>query len=239
MPPLQIIVDIDQLSPPQRESLAGFMLAYPNSEGKAAEYAFDREDQSKAEPIPAAAFPVLNSEASVPPTPPAPASGEVSRAGPVLVIQAPPPVPNAPGVQLDKSGLPWDGRIHSPSKNTNADGTWRKKRAISDAFLQQVETELRSLMALPGPPVPPPPPAAASPVPAPPPAAVAPEMRQGFIDLVGATSAAIQAGKLSQDQLQRCLDAVGVGSIPLLGNRLDLVATVRSMVDGIVAGQST
>ena len=43
MPPLQIIVDIDQLSPPQRESLAGFMLAYPNSEGKAAEYAFDRD----------------------------------------------------------------------------------------------------------------------------------------------------------------------------------------------------
>jgi hypothetical protein len=50
------------------------------------------------------------------------------------------------GVELDKQGLPWDGRIHVESKNKNADGTWRKKRSLDSALLAQVEGELRQVM---------------------------------------------------------------------------------------------
>lgn len=47
----------------------------------------------------------------------------------------------------DSSGLPWDERIHSlsgdGSKPLNANGTWRRKRGVSDELVAQVEAELR------------------------------------------------------------------------------------------------
>lgn len=53
----------------------------------------------------------------------------------------------APGV--DSSGLPWDERIHAPSKSTVKDGTWRKKKNVADALVASVESELRGRMAAP------------------------------------------------------------------------------------------
>lgn len=37
---------------------------------------------------------------------------------------------------IDSDGYPWDERIHASSRNTVADGTWRKKRAEWDAKLR-------------------------------------------------------------------------------------------------------
>ena len=51
------------------------------------------------------------------------------------------PAADANGVDAD--GLPWDERIHAPSKGQNKDGTWRKKKKLDDAFVAGVEAELR------------------------------------------------------------------------------------------------
>ena len=166
---------------------------------------------------------------------------------------------SAAGVDLDTKGLPWDGRIHADSKNKIADGTWRKKRNLDPALLAQVEAELRQVMGATGAPlastvapsVPTPPPvpvapvtanlptASASPVVAPPPPAgdVPQEARQQFVGLVGRASAAIQAGKVSQAEVnQICADS-GIPALPLLANRLDLVATVASRIDALIAAR--
>lgn len=42
---------------------------------------------------------------------------------------------------VDAEGCPWDERIHSSSRNTVADGTWRKKRGVDDALVAQVRAE--------------------------------------------------------------------------------------------------
>lgn len=181
------------------------------------------------------------------------------------------------GVELDKHGLPWDGRIHAESKGKIADGTWRKKRQIDPALVAQVEAELRQVMgAAPAPlaqggaPVPTPVSVAAStialsvptgavPLPVAPPPAPAPvagaaptmpaapnvapagevpqDARQQFVGLVGRASAAIQAGKVSQAEVnQICADS-GIPALPLLANRLDLVATVASRIDALIAAR--
>lgn len=84
-------------------------------------------------------------------------------------IGIPTPPPAAPaGVQLDKHGLPWDARIHSSSKATNADGSWRKRKGLNDdAMVARVEAELRAAQSAPTA-------ASTSPVPQPPPANVVP-----------------------------------------------------------------
>lgn len=61
----------------------------------------------------------------------------------------PPPAAGAQGGEttLDKNGLPWDERIHSSSKNLNADGTWRYLRGGDTDLRAKVEAELRERMA--------------------------------------------------------------------------------------------
>ena len=44
----------------------------------------------------------------------------------------------------DKNGLPWDERIHSGNKTINADGTWKKRKGVSDAVVDAVTAELRA-----------------------------------------------------------------------------------------------
>jgi hypothetical protein len=51
---------------------------------------------------------------------------------------------------VDKTGLPWDARIHSSSKALNADGTWRKRKGLNDdGLVKRIEDELRAAMAIP------------------------------------------------------------------------------------------
>lgn len=65
-------------------------------------------------------------------------------------LSAPIPVPPAPVVMptssvnstLDSRGVPWDERVHSSSKATNKDGSWRTRRGIEPAQLAKIEAEL-------------------------------------------------------------------------------------------------
>lgn len=93
----------------------------------------------------------------------------------------PPTVNNPPA--FDSAGLPWDERIHSSSRETRNDGTWRQRRGVDPALVANVTAELIARRNAGGqapaaaalPPSPPAPPAApvepvaaASPVPLPP-----------------------------------------------------------------------
>lgn len=42
----------------------------------------------------------------------------------------------------DSSGIRWDERIHASSKALNADGTWRTKRGVDKALVDEVTAEL-------------------------------------------------------------------------------------------------
>ena len=53
-------------------------------------------------------------------------------------------------VPVDSEGLPWDGRIHSSSKEKLVkDSTWKLKRGVDKALVEQVKAELRGVMAIP------------------------------------------------------------------------------------------
>ena len=274
---MQITINPEELNTEQRESLAGFILTFPSA--SAPSVVSNQMSIDFTEPDPMTAFgtphpdhPSVNLEAPAVHqqiTALEAAPNRVSEVGPVLVIPNPPqaapmvvaPIPTVSTasataqITVDKTGLPWDARIHSSGKNLNADGTWRSKRGVSATAMAQVEAELKVLMAVPSatvsvPPPPPQNPTVAPPVPQNIPVAIPvasaavpmspdnTDLRNQFVALVGRTSAAISAGKLSQDQLQKCCDAVGITSLPQLGIRLDLVPNVASMVDAIIAGQS-
>lgn len=216
-----------------------------------------------AVPLPTApaAMPGTTSTAtSTAPVPPAPMP---ANAAPTA---APPTVLPAGAVEVDKDGLPWDSRIHVESKAKNADGRWRNKRNLDAALKAQVEAELRQVMGAPAAPLASAPspalPAAlvttptagpassavAAPVPpAPPQAPVAPApsapvddaaLRQQFVGLVGRASAAIQGGKVTQAEVNQICTDSGIPALPLLANRLDLVATVAQRVDALIAARS-
>lgn len=245
-----LTVDLDTLTPTKAELLAGFIMTF--ADGRTSEL-IEKENQLLTEvlekhkaPAPPAIDPAAAFGAPIP-------TGPISEAGPSLVIPADPTpvipsVPPSGGVTLDKEGLPWDARIHASSRTQNADGTWRLKRGLQKDHLEKVTAELRQVMAIPspapGPQLVPPPPAAIahapqSAVPAPPPP-VADEvsMRQKYIDLFGRISAAMSAGKLTQAQLDTCLQSISVPSLPLLGARLDLVPQACALIDGVIAGAS-
>lgn len=44
--------------------------------------------------------------------------------------------------QVDKDGLPWDARIHSSNKKKKADGTWTRRRGVSDAEFETIKADL-------------------------------------------------------------------------------------------------
>lgn len=169
--------------------------------------------------------------------------------------------PVAPGgVETDKQGLPWDARIHAESKAKIADGTWRKKRNVDPGLVAQVEGELRQVMGAPSAPlvpsivptVPTPPLAPAASVTAssptasvspavvpPPPAPVAAlgDERAQFVALIGRASAALQGGKITQEEINQCCQIAGVPALPLLANRLDLVTSVADSIDAIITSR--
>lgn len=218
MGPVQITVDLASLSKQQQVSLVVFILTF-NEEAPG-----DLKPSAEVEQDLAAVF----GAASIP----APPSTAISQYGPKLVIPGasaeilPEPIIEA---QVDKNALPWDSRIHSRSKALNADGTWRMKRGITDTLIAQVTVELQRLMAIPSP----------AAVPAPPaPVQTDSNAQENFVALIQRASIAVSQGKITQAQLQKCCDAVGIPSIPMLGARLDLVPQVANLVDGIIAGQS-
>lgn len=51
----------------------------------------------------------------------------------------------APAVELDSKGLPWDARIHASTKSKKKDGTWTALRGLNDAAkVAAIEAELRA-----------------------------------------------------------------------------------------------
>lgn len=180
---------------------------------------------------------------------------------PIVPVADAPMAPVAPtnpasGVELDKHGLPWDARIHAGTKRKNADGSWTAKRGIDQALVTTVEAELRQVMAagVPAapvapvapiaPPAPPTPPVAPVAPPASPvaPTAPAPEApsadgRTLFVGLIGRASAAMNAGKLTQEEVSQICGKFGIPALPLLANRLDLVAQVASEIDALIAAR--
>ena len=195
----------------------------------------------------------------VPPVPLAVSTPAIAGAS---TVAPPPPVNTAPitttpgvassvaGVDLDAKGMPWDNRIHAESKGKIADGTWRKKRNLDPTLLATVEAELRQLMGAPGvtpfvPPVAvaaPPPPVDVKPsiatlvsLPSSTPGEVPADARAQFVALVGRASAAIQGQKVTQAEVNQCCVDAGVPALPLLANRLDLVAQVAAHIDALIA----
>jgi len=55
-----------------------------------------------------------------------------------------PPATIVPG-EVDSTGLPWDGRIHSGKKTKTAAGAWRALKGVDVALVTAVEAELRAL----------------------------------------------------------------------------------------------
>lgn len=196
-------------------------------------------------------------------TAPAPAAGNdaptVSTA-PVADTISEPSTPAAPSAQseLDANGLPWDARIHSSSKNQNADGTWRYLRGGDVDQRAAVEAELRAAgygqvteaqTPPPPPPVtqaaneptPPPPappvpaPAADVPPPPPPPVAAAPAADADGHEV---TTAMVfkRASSMSKEQQAQALELVGLTAMgDFLKKQKDDPAIVQAMWDAMVA----
>lgn len=79
------------------------------------------------------------------PAPEAHIPASAPQPGAVAVAPPPPPAPAPPAdVKLDKSGLPWDKRIHGGGNNPmKKDNFWKTKRGVDPALVAQVEAELR------------------------------------------------------------------------------------------------
>lgn len=153
---------------------------------------------------------------------------------------APPPPNPANGVELDKHGLPWDGRIHSREKTKLKDGAWKYKRGVSDEEVNAVEAQLRGVMAIPAPattdapPPPPPPPSdpSAPPPPQPAPATEGPT----FSDFMQKVSEAVAAQKTSQVAVVATIKRIGIENLALLNQRPDLIPQAMKAIDDLIDG---
>lgn len=56
-------------------------------------------------------------------------------------------VKDAPTVELDKNGIPWDERIHAGTKRKNADQTWSMKKGVDKDLYAEIMTELTAAAA--------------------------------------------------------------------------------------------
>lgn len=53
------------------------------------------------------------------------------------------------GAELDSAGNPWDARIHSGGKSTLQDGTWKLKKGVDKALVDQITAQNKALIASP------------------------------------------------------------------------------------------
>ena len=145
--------------------------------------------------------------------------------------------PPATTVALDSKDMPWDARIHAGTKTKLNDGTWKIKRSVDKAVVEQVEAELINLMSIepkaadnapaieqPTDPVVIPPPAATTtaPVVIPPPAAE-PEDAMTFAEFLKACSAKMTAGETSMDRILAVVTGKGVPSLQLVNSKPELI----------------
>lgn len=217
---LTISADIASMSHGQREALCGFIRSYPVVDSLG--MLVPDVTPEIAEPLPFAVLPAASAEPAA----------TLNAAVPMVDFALRPTSPTT----LDKSGLPWDERIHSSSKNFTGDGNWRKKRGVDEALVAQVEAQLKALMALPSPAavasVPPPP--GPTLVPAPPVPVDLTIGKDAFVKLVKRVSESIQAGKLAQVEVTAVCEKHGIAALNLLPNRFDLVPVVALDIEQII-----
>lgn len=160
---------------------------------------------------------------------------------PLPAVPTPPPA----GVEVDKSGLPWDERIHASTRTKTANGQWKKKRGVEDFTVAHVETELRQVMGIPGaatPTIPQPPAVAATvpvppvpgavPTPPPPPALVASaQAPTAFAAFMQKYSPMIAAGRMTPADLQTAVEQAGLPNLGMLAARPDLIPAVSDILD--------
>jgi hypothetical protein len=164
--------------------------------------------------------PAATNASPPPPPPPAPVPAAASDAAPTTSV-----------VQTDKSGLPWDGRIHAGTKTMTAKGMWTRRRGVEDDVVAQVEQQLRAAMAIP---------ATTAPVPtawpfptdsssvtgeAPPQPTVEvttfPALMQFITDRIA-------TGRITQEQVQTAVQSTGLESLNLVMARPDLIPAIMT-----------
>jgi len=244
--------ELSAMTAAQREFVAGFIMNYPattaahtlSSTAKLQEDLRASIEQEPAPPSPAAVF----TPVPVPPAPqlvPAPPAPIIAATGPQLVI---PQVIEIESPKIDKSGLPWDERIHASTKGFTGDGLWRRKRGVSDSEYDGVTAQLRQLMNLPAPTV-----LGLAGVqiptrgdvgigktgsiPAPAEAVPTVDNRKAYIDLVGQCGKAIAAGKLTKEDVNNaCASATGgvATTLPILASRSEFVPAVAQIITTLV-----
>lgn len=183
-----------------------------------------------------------------PPAPPA-----------VAAVPAPPVMPALPPAagtapELDKTGLPWDARIHAETKSKNKDGTWRSKRNMDKDFMATIEAQLRQAMGAPAapavatvasnpavtaapvvapivPPAPPAPPQSSTPpaMPGPSVAAAAPTTGETFAEFMARLAPQFAADALGMTtRMSAALQQHGLSAIGQLSARPDLIPAVSA-----------
>lgn len=155
--------------------------------------------------------------------------------------------------ELDANKLPWNGLIHSSSKNRNADGTWRYLRGGDAAERARVEAEMREqapatagkedtpppppVVKSEGTPPPPPPPVAGNGAPPPPPPVATP---QAASDSEGheVTPAMVfkRANALTKEQREQALELVGLTAMgDFLKKQKEDPSLVQGLWDAMIA----
>lgn len=157
---------------------------------------------------------------------PSPAAAQVFAAGAPVIPSAPAAPDTEPdesdssvntsdvsGV-LDSAGQPWDARIHSGGKSTIADGTWRLKKGVDAALVDQVRAEHAGAPAAPAAPAIPTAPAAPAVEPAPQAAPSAPVAPSAPTAPAGdAVSVQTVFGYISAKKLQPADIAAALGDV--------------------------
>jgi hypothetical protein len=171
---------------------------------------------------------VANAASSIaPPAPPAPAPTPAETAA----APAAPAAPSAPvpGVEMDKDGLPWDHRIHAETKGKNKDGTWRQRRNLPDGLKEQVEAQLRGLLAVNAAAVVPPPPAGDAPA-----APAAPQGSNPLGALLMKIAPYLADGKITPEQCDAVAARHGAANLSQLILTPALIPAVEAELLGAV-----
>lgn len=159
----------------------------------------------------------------------------------------------APTGDLDVNGLPWDERIHSETRNTNKDGSWRNRRNLDKTVLETVTAELKSrgtpaqeTAVIPPPPaptpVPPPPPSAPAPttpaVPAPSPVPAAPAASSTapvtFPTVMVKITGAQRDGKIDKAGVDGLLASLGLSVITDLHKNPDMLPAFDELLNAAI-----
>lgn len=164
--------------------------------------------------------------------------------------------------ERDKDGIPWDERIHSSSKKTNADGTWTRRRNTPDDVFDKVMAELKTAnttrtmeaaaglvptpsapAVAPSVPLPPttavPAPPTASPAPSPAPAAPVASSTAPAVDfpsvMVKITKAQ-STGKITAEEINNLLLSVGAtGGVIALNKNPSLIPAFDALLEDHLA----